>query len=394
MFKRILLASALVSTAALAQQVDISGKDFLSGAGDAKLADIARQAAASGKKVVVTAPKYWQDKVAAKLHAGAANVSVQMSEGFFESVAARIDEGKAAAPKAEPKPEAAPAAADTAKADAAKAEAARAAAAKADAAKADAARAEAAKADAARADAARAEAARADAARAEAARAEAARAEAARAEAAKAEAARAEAAKAEAAKAAVAKAAADKIAATKQRMEKNFNDGKDAEGTVGPSDLQKDDLVVVDGDIRGVARRSGVHTQLFWLEGDLNLDRVELVPLGDGRYKVNEPMRGTVTLRTHEKTQNFAAKVPAPDSAERKSLQQQYADGKDITSSLHPADLRQGDIVYTGSGCAVVARRAGIDLVRYWLDGELNLGQTGLIKQGGNAYRVMTDTIK
>jgi hypothetical protein len=384
MFKRILLASALFSTAALAQQVDISGKDFLSGAGDAKLADIARQAAASGKKVVVTAPKYWQDKISAKLHAGAANVSVQMSEGFFESVAVRIDEGKAAAaPKAEPPAPAAPSAVDTAKADAAKAEAARAAAAKA----------EAARADAARQESERADAARAEAARAEAARAEAAKAEAARAEAAKAEAARAEAAKAEAAKAATAKAAADKIAATKQRMEKNLNDGKPAEGSLNANDLKKDDLVVVDGDIRGVARRSGVHTQLFWLEGDLNLDRVELVPMDGGRYKVSEPLRGTVTLRTHEKTQNFASKVPAPDSADRKSLQQQYADGKDIASTLHPADLRQGDVIYTGNGCAVVVRRAGIDLVRYWLEGDINLGQTGLIKQG-NATRVMTDTIK
>jgi len=392
MFKRILLASALVSSAAFAQQVDISGKDFLSGAGDAKLADIARQAAASGKKVVVTAPKYWQDKVAAKLHAGAANVTVQMSEGFFESVAARIEEGKAAAPKVEPKPEAAPAPApaDTAKADAAKAEAAKAAAAKAEAAKAEAARAE-----AARAEAARAEAARAEAARAEAARAEAARAEAARAEAAKAEAARAEAAKAEAAKAAAAKAVADKIAATKQRMEKNLNDGKAADGTIKSSDLQKDDLVVVDGDIRAVARRAGVHTQMYWLEGELNLDRAELVPMGDGRYKVNEPLKATVVLRGgHETAQHFAAAVPAADSAERKAMQQQYADGKDITGSLHPTDLRTGDLVYTGKGCAVVARRAGIELVRYWLDGDFNVGQTGVQKQGGNAYRVLTDTIK
>jgi hypothetical protein len=383
MFKRILLASALLSTAALAQQVDISGKDFLSGAGDARLADIARQAAASGKKVVVTAPKYWQDKVSAKLHAGAANVNVQMSEGFFESVAVRIDEGKAAPVKAEPAP-----AADTARADAA-----RAAALKADAAKADAARAEAERADVARAEAARAEAAKAEAARAEAARAEAARAEAARAEAAKAEAARAEVAKAEAAKAAAAKAAADKVAAVRQRMEKGLNEGKPAEGTISATDLQKDDFVAVDGDIRGVVRRSGVHTQLFWLEGDLNLDRVELVPLDGGRYKVIEPMRGTVTLRTREKTQNFSAKVPASGSADRKSLQQQYAEGKDIAGSLHPSDLRQGDIVYTGNGCAVVVRRAGIDLLRYWLEGDVNLGQTGLIKQG-NAYRVLTDTIK
>ena len=100
MFKRILLTSALLSSAALAQQVDISGKDFLSGAGDAKLADIARQAAASGKKVVVTAPKYWQDKARAKVHAGAEDARVQTSEGFLENVVVKVVAAKAEVPKA------------------------------------------------------------------------------------------------------------------------------------------------------------------------------------------------------------------------------------------------------------------------------------------------------
>ena len=76
MFKRILFAATLVSSSAIAQEVDVNGKDFLSGAGDARLADIARQAAAQGKRLVVTAPDYWQSKVASKLHAGASNIEV------------------------------------------------------------------------------------------------------------------------------------------------------------------------------------------------------------------------------------------------------------------------------------------------------------------------------
>ena len=385
MFKRILLASALMAaTAVSAQEVSIDGKDFLSGAGDARLADIAKQAASSGKKLVVTAPQYWQDKVAAKLHAGAANATVQMKEGFFENVLVRVEDAKAAAPKPEP---AAPAA-DTSKDDAAKA------AAKAEAAKADVARAEAARAEAARAEASRQEAQRAEAARAEAARAEAARQEAARAEAAKAEAARAEAAKAEAAKAAAAKAETDRVANAKQRLERNLNEGRAAEGSINASGLQTGDLIVVDGEIRAVARRSGAHTQLFWLDGDLNLDRVEILPLGENRYKINEPLKSTLVLRTHEKTQNFSAKVPAADTPERKSLQQQYAEGHDITETLRPADLREADQLYTGKGAAVVTRRAGNELLKYWLEGDINLGQTGLLKQGANVYRVQTDTIK
>jgi chemotaxis protein histidine kinase CheA len=392
MLRRILFASALFSTAAMAQQVDISGKDFLSGAGDARLADIARQAAASGKKLVVTAPQYWQGKVAEKLHAGAANASVQMSEGFFENVLVRVDDGKAAPAKAEVPVQ------DTAKADAAKAEAAKAATAKADAAKVDAARAEAVRADAAKAEAAREEAAKAEAAKADAARAEAARAEAAKAEAAKAEAAKAEAAKVAAANAEAAKAKAEssRIAEIKQRMEKNLNDGKPAEGNLAVAQLQKDDLIFVDGGVRGVARRSGAHTQLFWLDGDLNLDRVELLPAGESRYKVSEPIRNVTnpTLRAREVDRHFASSVPAANSAERKALEQKYADGKVVSSSLHASDLRQGDIVYTGTGAAIVSRRSGLDLQRYWLDGDLNLGQTGIVKQAANAYQVMADTIK
>ena len=238
--------------------------------------------------------------------------------------------------------------------------------------------------------------AKVEAARAEAARVEAAKAEAVRAEAAKAAAAKAEIAKAEAAKAAAVKADADRIAGIKQGMEKNLNEGRPADGTRTAAQLLKDDSLFVNGDIRGVVRRSGAHTQLYWLEGELNLDRIELLPNGDNRYKVSEPIRNVAnpTLRVHEANQHFIANVPAPDSAERKSLQQQYADGKEVSGSLHPTDLRQGDTVYTGKSAAMVTRRAGLDLLRYWLDGDLNLGQTGINKQSGSAYRIMTDTIK
>jgi len=88
------------------------------------------------------------------------------------------------------------------------------------------------------------------------------------------------------------------------------------------------------------------------------------------------------------------ASVPAANSAERNSLQTQYAEGHDVIESLHPADLKAGDVLYTGQGAAIVVRRAGTGLLRFWLDGDLNLGQSGLQKQGGNAYKVLSDTIK
>ena len=90
MYKSIPLLALFFAGAALGQQVDVSGKDFLSGAGDAKLAGIAQQAAAAGKSLEVTAPDYWQAKVAAKLHAGAADVAVKSNNGFFENVLVKI----------------------------------------------------------------------------------------------------------------------------------------------------------------------------------------------------------------------------------------------------------------------------------------------------------------
>lgn len=369
----VLLALAILPGILLGQEVAVSGKDFESGAADAKLAEIARQAAAAGKAVVVTAPAYWQGKVAAKLHAGAPNATVQTKEGFFENVLVRIEDAKAAPPPV----------------DAAKADAAKAAAAKAATAKAEADRAEAAKAETARQEAGKAEAQRKEAERAAAA----AKADAERKEAERVAAEKAEAQRAAAAKAAAEKAAADRIAAIKQRMQKNLNDGKPAEGEIGVNQLQKDDLVVVDGEIRGVARREGVRTHLFWLSGELNLDRVELQPLGDNRYKMNDSLRANVVLRTQQKAQSFVAKVPAANSTQRNTLQRQYAEGKEVAQTLHVADLQTGDTIYVGDGAALVTRRVGNEIMRYWLDGEINLGQTGLQRQG-NTYKVLTDTIK
>ncbi len=389
MLKSIFFAGVLLSGTAFAQQVDVSGKDFLSGAGDAQLAHIASQAAAEGKTLVVTAPPYWQAKIGAKLHAGAANVDVRMSDGFFENVLVRVEDSKPAAAKADA------VAADSARAESTKVNAAKAeAAARAEAAKAQAARAEADKADAARAEAAQSAAAQAEAARAKAVQAEAAKAEAARA-AAQAAAEKAEAAKAEAAKVAASKAAADSTAAIQQRMQKNLNDGNPADGSLTVAQLQAGDMLFVDGSVRGIVRREGARAHLYWLQGDLNLDRAELTPTGNDRYSVNQPVRDIANppLRTRAGG-HFVGNVPPPGSAERTSLQEHYADGRDVSASLRPTDLRTGDIVYMGKSSAIVLRRSGTELVRYWLDGDLNLGQSGLLKQGDSAYRVLSDTVK
>ena len=383
MFKRLLFASALVSSAAFAQQVDISGKDFLSGAGDARLAEIARQAAASGKTLVVTAPAYWQGKVAGKLHAGAANASVQMSEGFFENVLVRVEDNKPAPPKpaeAAPKAETPPPVAKPEPKPKPKAEP------KAEP------KIQPKPAHKPVADEIMAVPAAPIPAPAPLEPASAAVAPP-------------PAAAPEPPKPAVppkpveqpvpAKPSVDPTPAIKQRMEKNLNGGNPADGGVPVAQLQTGDQIFVDGAVRGVVRRTGAHTQLFWLEGELNLERAELTPTGSDRYRVDQAILNVANPALRSRAAgHFVGNVPAPGSAERNSLQQQYADGHEISTPLHPADLHAGDIVYTGKTAAVVVRRSSTTLLRFWLDGDLNLGQTGINKQRGNAYRVLTDTVK
>lgn len=378
MYKFIPLLAVFFAGAALAQQVDVSGKDFLSGAGDAKLAGIAQQAAAAGKSLEVTAPDYWQAKVAAKLHAGAADVAVKSNNGFFENVLVKIvDAAPAKATAPAPDAQAEKVAAD--KAAAQKAAADKAAQEKATAEKAAAERA----------------AAQAAAAKAAADKAAAEKAAAEKAAADKAAAEKAAAAKAAAEKAAAEKAAADKREAARNTMLKNLNEGRPAEGDLEVGKLQAGDVVYVDGDLRGVVRRGSSRLQFYWLQGDLNLDRVELSPNGDGRYKVMRTIDPSATpvLRTRSGG-TLAAAVPADGSAARKSLQDQYAEGRTVADALKPSDLRQGDTIYTGQGAALVVRRAGGQLARYWLDGSLDLGQIGLKSQGGNVYKVLSDTIR
>jgi hypothetical protein len=386
MFRSLFFTGALLAAgAASAQEVAISGKDFLSGAGDAKIAELARQAAASGKTLLISAPPYWQDKAASKVHAGAANATVRMSDAFFENVMVRVEDSKASAktveapapapapkaapskpepPRPEPKPvepkpappmpkpapvetpvapkpapvevppppvktEVAPAPAPVAAPPPVVTPPPPPAPAPAPAAK--------------------------------------------------------------------AQAPADPSIAIKQRMAQNLNAGQPAEGTLQVAQLQKDDLLFVDGPVRAVVRRFGPRTQLFWLEGDLNLERAELVPTGNDRYRISQPIRNVSNPSLRGSTKSGALKltfnVPAPKSPARIAIERQYNDGRDIVTNLTPAELRQGDLVYTGEGSAVVVRRTSVGVERHWLVGELDMHQSGLQTQG-NAIRVLTDTIK
>jgi len=363
------LATALCAGTAFAQQnVDISGKDFSSGAGDAKLATIGRQAAASGKRIVVTAPQEWHAKIAAKIRSGGA-ADIVLKDGFYENVLVRVEDKPAepakpeppkAEPKAEPKPEPRPepkpapkppervpvevpgpkptlpppapvvqqpppAPAPVAPAPVAKP------------------------------------------------------------------------APATPTVAATPAAPQPDVAKIKKRLEQSLNNGREAEGTIEVAKLQNGDFVYVDGPVRAIVRREGLRPRLFWLAGDLDLRRTELKPLAEDRYQIIEPLHGeNYSLRDQRADQpkQLNATVPADNAPARAALERDFNDGHTIGESITVEKLRAGDVLYTGNGVAVVVRREGASLGRYWLEGSIDLSQSGLQKDGGNKYKVISDTIR
>jgi outer membrane biosynthesis protein TonB len=375
--RRLLLAAALAAAPAFAQQnVDISGKDYQSGAGDAKFAALGREAAASGKRVVVTAPQEWHAKIRAKIRAGG-GADVVMKDGFYENVLVRVEDKPAEPPKVEPKVEAKaePKAAPRAEPK----------------------------------PPVRAEAQRIPldvpgpkptlpAPEPEAVATAPPPAPAAAPPPAAAPAAppvKTAPAVAVATPSPAAAPAKPDVAKIRERMEQSLNNGREAEGPLSPGGLQAGDFIFVDEPVRAVVRRESLRPRMFWLEGDLDLRRAELKELGTNRYQVIDPIRGDkYSLRDEkaEQSKELVAAVPADNAPGRAAFERDYNDGHAIGNTIAIEKLRSGDIVYAGKGMAVVVRREGQSLTRYWLDGTLDLGQSGLQKDG-NKYKVISDTV-
>lgn len=104
MKKNFLLLMAMVATSAMAQQnIDINAEQFKSGAANAELTALGRQAADSGKRLVVTAPQHWHAQIAARIRAGG-NADVVLKDGFYETLLVRVEDKAPEPAKAEPKP--------------------------------------------------------------------------------------------------------------------------------------------------------------------------------------------------------------------------------------------------------------------------------------------------
>jgi hypothetical protein len=370
--RKLLLAVALAAGTAFAQQnVDISGKDFESGAGDARFASIGRQAAASGKRIVVTAPQQWHGKIAAKIRAGGA-ADVVLKDGFYENVLVRVEEKPAEPPKPEPKAEArvepkaapktvarvpdeVPGPKPTLPPPVATTEPAPIVAPR-----------------------------------------PAPIATPAPKPVAPAPATPAASQVATRAPAAAAPAKPD-IAGIQKRLETSLNNGRAAEGPISVSALQPGDFIFVDGPVRAVVRRESLRPRMFWLDGELELRRTELKELATNKYQVIEPLHGEIySLREEraDQAKTLVATEPPDNSPVRATLERDYNDGHPIAAGIAIEKLRSGDIVYAGKGTAVVVRREGQSLTRYWLEGTLDLGQSGLQKDGANKYKVVSDTLR
>ena len=372
--RRLLLAAAFAALPAFAQQnVDISGKDFESGAGDAKFATLGRQAAESGKRIVVTAPPEWHGKIAAKIRAGGA-ANVVMKDGFYENVLVRVEDKpaeppKPEPPKVEPRPEPKPAqraAVDRVPVDVPGPKPTLP--------------------PPAPAPQAAPVVTTPPPAPAVAVKSAPATAPAA-----------VKPAPATAAAAPAPAAAKADVAKIQKGLEQSLNNGREAEGPLSVSGLQAGDFIFVDGPVRAVVRRESLRPRMFWLDGELDLRRAELKELGPNRYQVIEPIRGdnySVRGEKSDQPKQLVATEPPDNSPARATFERDYNDGHPIGGAMTVERLHSGDIVYVGKGMAVVVRREGQALTRFWLEGSLDLGQAGLQKDGANKYKVISDTVR
>jgi hypothetical protein len=361
MLKRLILVAALSATNAFAQQnTDISGVDFSSGKGDAKLAALGREAASEGKRLVITAPQEWHKSIAAKVRAGG-HADVVLRDGFYENVLVRVEDkpepakaeaekaplrtpAKTAAPPPPPTREVAPAVA------------------------------------AAPTNIPPPGASLLTSAAPPPAAAPVVAPPPVRA---------------------VAAAAAPKAApvvdvgAIQDRLEQSLNAGRSAQGQLAVASLQPNDTIYVDGPVRAVVRREALKPVLYWLDGDLDLRRTELKEVATDRYQVVSAIRGEGTLRREFQTtvETLDAHEPADGSPVRVALERKFNDGHRITENLGIDRLRSGDVIYSEQGSAVVVRRDRNDLLRFWLDGSIDLHQSAVQADGANKYRILSDVV-
>lgn len=261
----LVLAVALAAGSVAAQQsADIKGDELTSGAADARLAGIGREAAASGQRVVVTAPQYWHGSIAAKLRAGGGSrLNIVLRDGFYENVVVRVE-----AATAEPPPRAEPPA---------------------------------------------------------------------------------------------------RVAAPASPPAPAPPPARVSPPAPAPAPVPAEPpRAAAPEPARPVAAPAPAPAP------------APAAP--PPAAEAPPPLQPPVFDRFAE---------PSDVAEERTFLERSYNDNRRIRSRIKPSDLRRGDTVYTRDGAAVVIRREGGTLDRYWLEGQLDLEQAGIVKEGANKYQVL-----
>ena len=179
--------------------------------------------------------------------------------------------------------------------------------------------------------------------------------------------------------------------AVRQRMLASLNDGRPAMGSLTEAQLQSGDQVYADGEALAVVRLEGLSRSFYWLQQPVDLQRVQFRPQGNGHYDVTGPIdtNAPASHRAEAKASRVvSSNIPGAGSAVRARLERQYNNGQPITGSLSVARLQPEDRLLVDGGAIVVARREGNSMARYWLDGSIDLGQSGVQKVDANVYRV------
>jgi len=272
--------TALLASSAWAQQnIDITAEQFNSGAANAELTTLGRQAAASGKRLVVTAPQHWHAQIAARIRAGG-QAEIVMKDGFYETLLVRVED-KAAEPAkpepvaaaAKPAPVAAPAPTPTPTPRPAP--------------------------------------------------------------------------------------VAEPPAAIEPPPPAPVVEVPAAEPEPAPEVVAPPPPPPVQSAVPAV---------------------VEEAPAAAAEAPVVVDPKAPVML---------VAVEPGDTDPVRESMEKRYNEGKRISERVQPGSLREGDVIYTAAGAAVIVRRENNRMIRMWLDGTLNLNQTGLSVEGGNKYLVV-----
>ena len=399
--KHALWAALFAAGAAMAQDAAISGADFTHGKADAQLAAIGGKAAADGQTVVVTAPTYWQGKVAAKIRAGAHGkaVPIRFSTGFYENVLVRTEASAPVAAAAKPEPKAAVKPEPKSQPKIARAEPTPqaksamkpvAAAAPASAAAAP---------PVAHPPVATAMVMQAPVQQPATVSPQPAAPQVASNLVAVPQVSQQPAVVpiptaaiiTDAGKPVTQEPAANANASERQRMLASLNDDRPASGSLTEAQLQAGDQVYSDHDVLAVVRLDGLHRSLYWLQGPVDLQRVQFMPHGNGHYEVTGPIDPKVPA-AHRSDSNahhvVTSGIPASGSAVRARLEQQYNNGQPITNSLDTAQLQLEDRLLLDHDTILVVRRDGGTMTRYWLDGSVDLNQSGVQKVDANVYRV------